>query len=474
LPEGSALIEFVHLVPRDFGAVPAQGESVAKAARYLAFVLPAGEPDAVEMIDLGEARFIDFEIAFFTVSITGQTERGSAGGVEDASSIQPSGIDDRSERAALRSAIVAARHSRPKSPPTEPLDSASSGSRLREALFDPLTSALAERRRLFLAPAGNLATLPFESLPLADGRHLIEEYEISYLAAGRDVLRFAASSALKPGPPLVAADPDFDLEATTTARTSSVAKPFERLSGTRREGERVAEMLGVTPLLEAAALEARIKGNRLPRILHLATHGFFLNAVQRDPLVRVDPKTVAINPDALFEQEQGGSEPVGRPRNGDLAQLEWAENPLLRSGLALAGANTWLEEGTLPEEAEDGLLTAEDVTGMDLLATDLVILSACQTGLGDVHAWEGVYGLRRAFVLAGAKTLVMSLWNVPDEQTQELMEDFYQRLLQGQPRAEALRGAQLAMKAKCPDPYYWGAFICQGDPAPLSQHNAEG
>ena len=138
------------------------------------------------------------------------------------------------------------------------------------------------------------------------------------------------------------------------------------------------------------------------------------------------------------------------------------ENPMLRSGLALAGANTWLKAGNLPEEAEDGLLTAEDVTGLDLLATELVVLSACETGLGQVHVGEGVFGLRRAFVLAGAKTLVMSLWKVPDEPTRELMEAFYGRLLAGQGRAEALREAQLAMKAKYPDPFYWGAFHLPG------------
>jgi CHAT domain-containing protein len=143
------------------------------------------------------------------------------------------------------------------------------------------------------------------------------------------------------------------------------------------------------------------------------------------------------------------------------------ENPLLRSGLLLAGFNTWFTGGALPAEAEDGILTAEDVSGLDLLATELVVLSACETGLGEVRTGEGVFGLRRAFVLAGAKTLVMSLWKVPDAQTRELMEDFYRRILQGQGRVAALRAAQLAMKAKYPDPFYWGAFICQGDPGPL-------
>ncbi|MDX1522573.1 MAG: CHAT domain-containing protein, partial [Anaerolineae bacterium] len=113
------------------------------------------------------------------------------------------------------------------------------------------------------------------------------------------------------------------------------------------------------------------------------------------------------------------------------------------------------------------LCHGEDVTALDLLATELVVLSACETGLGEVQVGEGVFGLRRAFVLAGANTLVMSLWKVPDQQTQELMTDFYRRILAGEPRAEALRQAQLALKQEYPDPLYWGAFICQGDPGPL-------
>jgi CHAT domain-containing protein len=119
----------------------------------------------------------------------------------------------------------------------------------------------------------------------------------------------------------------------------------------------------------------------------------------------------------------------------------------------------------MPAEAEDGILTAEDVSAMDLLDTKLVVLSACETGLGEVHTGEGVFGLRRAFVLAGARSLVMSLWKVPDDATRELMEDFYHRVLTGQACADAMRDAQVAMKSKYPDPYFWGAFIFQGDPS---------
>ena len=148
------------------------------------------------------------------------------------------------------------------------------------------------------------------------------------------------------------------------------------------------------------------------------------------------------------------------------------ESPLLRAGLALAGANTWLEGGHPPADAEDGLLTAEDVSGLDLLATDLVVLSACETASGDVPVREAIAGLRRAFVLAGAKTLVMSLWGVPDRQREKLMAEFYRRLLDGVPRADALRDAQLALRAEHADPFFWGAFICQGDPAPLPRDPA--
>ena len=101
-----------------------------------------------------------------------------------------------------------------------------------------------------------------------------------------------------------------------------------------------------------------------------------------------------------------------------------------------------------------------------------MVLSACATGVGDVRTGEGVFGLRRAFVLAGAKTVVMSLWRVPDRQRETLMAEFYRRLLDGRPRADALRDAQLALKAEHEDPYFWGAFICQGDPGPLPQDRA--
>ena len=153
-----------------------------------------------------------------------------------------------------------------------------------------------------------------------------------------------------------------------------------------------------------------------------------------------------------------------------MSKLAWKslENPMLRSGLALAGVNSWLDGHIVPPEAEDGILTAEDISGMDLSNTELVVLSASETGLGDVSTSEGVFGLRRAFELAGAHTLIMTLWKVADVQTSMLMVDFYHRILNDVPRANALREAQLELKKKYPDPFYWGAFVCQGDPGLVS------
>jgi CHAT domain-containing protein len=143
-------------------------------------------------------------------------------------------------------------------------------------------------------------------------------------------------------------------------------------------------------------------------------------------------------------------------------------NPMLRSGIALSGANTWLRGDELSNKAEDGLLTAEEICDLDLAGTELVVVSACETGLGDIVGGEGVFGLRRSFVLAGAQSLVISLWQVPDDETKDLMIEFYSRLLQGEARSKALRGAQLALRGQYPDPYFWGAFICQGDPGPIT------
>jgi CHAT domain-containing protein len=164
-----------------------------------------------------------------------------------------------------------------------------------------------------------------------------------------------------------------------------------------------------------------------PSILHIATHAFFVRAP------------------------------------GDAARAP-VQNPLLRSGLALSGANR-------AGDRDAGILTALEAANLNLWGTKLVTLSACDTGIGEVRSGEGVYGLRRAFVLAGAETLVMSLWPVSDSATRELMSGYYRRLREGAGRGDALRQTELAMRARPGrrHPFYWASFIQAGEWAGLEE-----
>jgi CHAT domain-containing protein len=200
---------------------------------------------------------------------------------------------------------------------------------------------------------------------------------------------------------------------------------FARLPQTRKEGKAVAARLSVKPLTGAEPTRGRLLDCRGPRVLHLATHAFF----------------------------QG--EPPREPVSGDVVRaldVHW-ESPLLRCGLALAGANR------LP--AAEGLLSARDVSGLDLLGTELAALSASETPAG-AGMGRNVAGLQRSFLLAGAQGILVSLWRGPEGPRLELLEEFYRRVLAGQPRAEALREAKLALKARHPDPLHWGALVCYG------------
>jgi tetratricopeptide (TPR) repeat protein len=415
LEKGSALVEFVRVTTRDPFAGPAVHDEFAW---YAAVVVTAdgvdgsgSVVDAVDsvnarFVDLGPADVIDYLVGIVRSAITGRTEGADRDARVGTPELSPD--QDVGQRA---------------------------GEALRELVVDRL--GLDQGRRLYLAPDGELTRLPFEVLPTNDGGRLVDEYVISYLSTGRDLLRFTHATETVSSDAVVVADPDYDLRLPAShgkavASRASSARPtamrFVRLPGTRKEGVQVAALLGVEPILGGLALEATIKECAGPRVLHIATHGFF-------------------EPD---------SEPPERRRAH-----------VVRSGLALAGANASSDGRALPPEAEDGVLTADDLTGMDLVGTALVVLSACETGLGRVHVGEGVFGLRRAVALAGAETLVMSLWRVPDEESCELMVDFHRRLKAGSDRAQALRAAQLALRERRPDPFYWGAFVCEGNPGPM-------
>jgi CHAT domain-containing protein len=217
------------------------------------------------------------------------------------------------------------------------------------------------------------------------------------------------------------------------------------------EAEAIAPMLpGVTLLTGSQATENALKQLQSPKILHIATHGFFLNNV---PLVAPPDFSGSLFQEGVFNEIQPTSFNRTRPATGD------TENPLLRSGIALAGFNP------RKSGSEDGVLTALEAAGLNLSGTELVVLSACETGLGDVANGDGVYGLRRALAVAGTESQLISLWAVDDFGTKDLMVSYYKRLMANVERSKALRQTQLEMlqNPQYQHPYYWAAFIPSGD-----------
>jgi CHAT domain-containing protein len=230
-----------------------------------------------------------------------------------------------------------------------------------------------------------------------------------------------------------------DAQAVTRGGISSFARsaPWRSLDTTAEAAEIDRQLTGssygpVRKYVGGEALQEVFQAQSSPRILHVATHGFFLD----------DPSPRAATP----------------------------ENPLLRSGIVLAGTNVAPSAGGTSTRVADGWVTAEDVVAMNLAGTELVVLSACETGLGRVVAGDGVYGLRRAFILAGARSLITSLYKVPNHETAGLMKAFYESLARGKGKLDSLREAQLSVLRQrrnaggAAHPFYWASFILIGDP----------
>jgi CHAT domain-containing protein len=391
------------------------------------------DPKAIEAKAYGQARYVAY-----VVRRHGEVqwkELGQAQAIDDAT---------REFREALRD---------PKRKDVEHL-----ARTVDEKVMEPVRALVGDATHLLVSPDGALSLIPFEALVDEQGKYLVERYSFNYLTSGRDLLRLqVARNSLSN--PLVLADPSFgepEMNQIAKADTRKQIAPrpsrnrqsiiagndlsqvyFAPLAGTGREAQTIKSLFPeVTLLTGAEATEAGLKQVAAPRILHIATHGFFLT----NELPATDTRgTRAISASAKID------------------------NPLLRSGLALAGANLRSLNGG------DGVLTALEATGLNLWGTKLVVLSACDTGVGEVKNGEGVYGLRRAFVLAGTETLVMSLWPVSDYVTRELMTAYYRNLKQGQGRGEALRQVQLTMlKRKGREhPFYWASFIQSGEWANL-------
>lgn len=378
---------------------------------------------------------------------------------------------------------------------------------LRRAVWDPVAPKIGASRTVFVVPEGALHLVNLATLPASSGRYLIEDGPtLHYLSTERDIVR--ARRTWREGVGVfVLGGPDYDASpAAVSQAAAGIGAPdgggtdadaprpgagsaavasssalgravlyrsagsgcadlrslrFQPLPGARIEADElealwikaftegrggrgdVLKLMG--PRAGETAFKRSVAGRR---ILHLATHGFFAPGAC----------------DASKAVGSGGAAAASRAEPAALL----AENPLLLSGLALAGANRRDEMGRAAG-AEDGILTAEEIAGLDLSEVEWVVLSACETGVGKVQAGEGVLGLRRAFEVAGVGTLIMSLWSVEDAATREWMRLLYEQRLRGLSTAQAVRNASLEVletrrkAGRTPHPFYWGAFVAAGD-----------
>ena len=423
VPADAALVELFIYKPFD-----AHGKNPAKwfgPSRYVAYVLRRAD-DVPKFVDLGDAAAID------------------ANAAKLRSVLAPDACF--SEKRRLRQDPT----------PCLDVDAAKREARtLDEQTMRPVRALLGNAKHIFLSPDGALNLIPFAALVDENNKYLVESYTLTYLTSGRDLLRLQVAGESK-DPPTILANPLYNLNnaATTERLETQTAKRdaefrsldftklfYPPLDGTTKESAMLAAMMpNARVWTDKQATEAALKGVSRPSILHIATHGFFFTD---------QPQAVTSSGGRQLIQEQGQAKPPASKN----------ENPMLRSGLILAGVNQRSSGGN-----EDGVLTAAEAASLDLFGTKLVVLSACETGLGDVHSGDGVYGLRRALVLAGSESQVMSLWKVSDDGTQELMTGYYTRLGRGEGRTEALRQVQLGMISSDnrKHPYYWAAFIQSG------------
>jgi CHAT domain-containing protein/tetratricopeptide (TPR) repeat protein len=435
LPSGSALVSFVR-----FGLLDVSSPRSSPIPSYAAFVIRAGA-SAPAVVRLGPAEGID-----------GLVARVYAQLLQESSA--PGRSPKRSE-AAYREAAA----------------------ELRRRIWDPPARGMEGANVVYIVPDGQLGLINFAALPAGRSEYMLEAGPLTHvLSTERDLAR-RDSRNLASGL-LAAGDPAFN-EASLFARlnvsprpkseqsaTIASARPvfrgrpsscgrfrslrFAPLPAASAEAKRVAEFWAgqsgsAVLLLGSEASEAAVKAESADkRVLHLATHAFFLGGTCSSA---VDPRSDA--------GDEGGLEPLLR------------ENPLLLSGLALAGAN--LRDAVGPDE-EDGVLTAEEIAALDLTGTEWAVLSACDTGLGEIKAGEGLFGLRRAFQVAGARTVISSLWPVEDETARLWMTGLYaHRFKDGLSTAEAVRAASLDVledrrsRGLGGHPFHWAAFVAVGD-----------
>jgi CHAT domain-containing protein/tetratricopeptide (TPR) repeat protein len=455
LPQGTALVSFVRYAKYDLQKPGINNVAGKPVPSYAAFVLRAGKKYP-EFVRLGAASEIENLLAEWRRDIARQAQ-----------------VMDLSANAADNT------HRR-------------FGAALRRKIWDPLVLELGDAREVFVVPDDALHLLNLASLPIGTSQYLIETGPlIYYLSTERDLV---PADARHGEGILIVGNPAFDrtgrlfvasnqqpVPKTTTSGTASTllrgsrsacgtfqSLRFPPLPASQQEVENIAALWrksasgkspeinavpavrpGTSELLQITGADASPEAFEQyapgKRVLHVATHGFFLegncdSAMQRQSNINTQ--------DANFLPAT-------------------AENPLLLSGLAFAGAN---RRASAKPDQTDGILTAEEIAGINLEGVDWAVLSACDTGVGEIKIGEGVFGLRRAFQVAGAKTVIMSLWQVEDETTRQWMATLYrEHFLTGKDTGESVRAASLQIlrqrraKHQSTHPFYWGAFIAAGD-----------
>ncbi len=299
------------------------------------------------------------------------------------------------------------------------------------AFWEPVQKQIGQYTTLFLSPDGVYNQLNLEAIPTPEGKYIIDNSNIVIVSNTKDLyVRKIKSKQESSGNTAT-------MFGNPTFYTASTSGNIPSLPGTEKEVEHLQSLLKqqgwkTLQYTENSASEERVKELDSPKIFHIATHGFY------------NPGNNA-TPDALVENEAAKT-----------------ENPLLKTGLLLKGAGDLLEKTSYNYNIESGILTAYEAMNLNLDKTDLVVLSACETGLGEVANGEGVYGLQRAFLVAGAKVLIMSMFKVDDEATQKLILTFYRKWLTTGKLRESFIDAKKELRTEYPDPIFWGAFMMIG------------
>ncbi len=329
---------------------------------------------------------------------------------------------------------------------------------ISDLFIKPLEKELDGITTIYLSPSGLGHQIDFAALSINDTQSLGEKYKLHILSSSSELMDYDVSIIDKKSEielflyggidydksnlNLIKSINDNSISSNEDFINSAKRSGIEYLTGTLKEVIAInenANKYGFNSKIisESEATEESFKaldGRKEPYVLHLATHGFFF-------------------PDPILDQPKENSSLEGKSKI-----YKASDDPMMRSGLLLAGAKNYWGKSNQNNTIEDGILTASEISNLDLSACQLVVLSACETGLGEVKGSEGVFGLQRAFKMAGVKNIIMSLWKVPDAQTAELFDIFYSECFAGKSIHEAFRSAQAKMKAKY-SPYFWAGFV---------------